>query len=125
MGKTIRQPRAIADAEAAVASQEAAEAAIRQNVAQPHDPVSGEQPAAESHVSADHAVVPNADDHAVNPPPAEDAMDKAQKEVADLTAQITVLREEHKVATAQVEHYKQAWSTLQGLPSIHLRPDSR
>ena len=116
----IPLPKSIMDAEAAVAAQEAAEAAHRQSMQTAQPGQSGTvdgQPSGEGIVLVDPNAVsePEKAPETVATPPADDALDKAQKEIAELKQQLEVFRVEHKTAQDQASYFKQRWDSLAGI----------
>ena len=102
-----RIPKSVREAEAAIAAQDAAEQAeVAMQAQKPVENVAveNEQQAA----PVEQAPEPVAQTQEIVP-------DVMEKEVAELKAQMKVLKEEHAVALEQAAYFKQRWDTLAGI----------
>ena len=104
MAKKSRLPKSIVEAEAAIAAQDAAEKeAEAAALTAQQEPAASENP----------TETPPA--QTVEQPQSPTGEEALQKQIADMTAQMTVLREEHKLAQEQSAYYKQRWDSLAGI----------
>ncbi len=109
-----RQPRAIAEAEAAIVEQQSlADAAMRQEAARLQQ--NGQVPNTEANAVQTTLEQPTDTQIQVVTDPKPDDLVAAKKEIDDLKAQIKVLQEEHKTATEQAAYFKQRWDSLAGI----------